>query len=89
MMLKRKNGGYFVIIDVRQQRFGHMRCKFYIQYCQRPYHVELTRSRQLPEVKLRRVPLVLGWVTAWEYGMLLAFLFSIYSDFNMTNTIYL
>ena len=43
--------------------------------CQRPYHVERTRSRQLPEVKLRRVPLVLGWVTAWEYGMLLASLF--------------
>ena len=42
---------------------------------QRPYHVERTRSRQLPEVKLRRVPLVLGWVTAWEYGMLLALLF--------------
>ena len=42
---------------------------------QRPYHVESTRSRQLPEVKLRRVPLVLGWVTAWEYGMLLAFSF--------------
>ena len=40
--------------------------------CQRPYHVERTWSRQLPEVKLRRVPLVLGWVTAWEYGMLLA-----------------
>ena len=39
---------------------------------QRPYHVERTRSRQLPEVKLRRVPLVLGWVTAWEYGMQLA-----------------
>lgn len=50
MMLKRKNGGYFVIIDVRQQRFGHIRCKFYIQYCQRPYHVELTRSRQLTDV---------------------------------------
>ena len=45
---------------------------FPLSGCQRPYHVERTRSRQLPEVKLRRVPLVLGWVTAWEYGMLLA-----------------
>ena len=50
-------------------------------HCQRPYHVERTRSRQLPEVKLRRVPLVLGWVTAWEYGMQLAqsFLFPNYA----------
>ena len=45
---------------------------FHARHRQRPYHVERTRSRQLPEVKLRRVPLVLGWVTAWEYGMLLA-----------------
>ena len=44
--------------------------------CQRPYHAERTGSRQLPEVKQRRVPLVPGWVTAWEYGMLLAFSFS-------------
>ena len=43
-----------------------------LRFRQRPYHVERTRSRQLPEVKLRRVPLVLGWVTAWEYGMQLA-----------------
>ena len=48
--------------------------------CQRPYHVERTRSRQLPEVKLRRAPLVLGWVTAWEYGVLLA-----YTYFNLEN----
>ena len=26
-----------------------------------------------PKSKQRRVPLVPGWVTAWEYGMLLAF----------------
>ena len=49
--------------------------------CQRPYHVERTRSRQLPEVKLRRVPLVLGWVTAWEYGMLLARIFFLLDNF--------
>ena len=46
--------------------------------CQRPYYVESTRSRQLPEVKLCRVPLVLGWVTAWEYGMLLAWNYFIF-----------
>jgi len=28
-----------------------------------------------PKSKQRRVPLVPGWVTAWEYGMLLAFYF--------------
>ncbi len=39
---------------------------------QRPYHAEKTWSRQLPEVKLRRVPLVPRRMTAWEYGMLLA-----------------
>jgi hypothetical protein len=27
-----------------------------------------------PKFKQRRVPLVLGWVTAWEYGMLLAYI---------------
>ena len=48
--------------------------------CQRPYHVERTRSRQLPAVKLHRVPLVLGWVTAWEYGMPLAYLFNFFFD---------
>ena len=48
---------------------------------QRPYHVERTWSRQLPEVKLRRVPLVLGRVTAWEYEMSLA----MNSLFSITN----
>ena len=41
--------------------------------CQRPYHVEYTASRPISEVKQRWVWLVLGWVTAWEYQMLLAF----------------
>ena len=40
---------------------------------QRPYHVEHTASRPISEVKQRWVWLVLGWVTAWEYQMLLAF----------------
>ena len=39
---------------------------------QRPCNVELTRSRQLPADKLRRVNLVLTRITAWEHGMLLA-----------------
>ena len=38
--------------------------------CLRPYHVENTSSRPITEVKQRRVVLVLGWVTAWEYTML-------------------
>ena len=40
---------------------------------QRPYHVENTASRPISEVKQRRVWSVLGWVTAWEHQMLLAF----------------
>ena len=40
---------------------------------QRSYHVENTASRPISEVKQRWVWLVLGWVTAWEYQMLLAF----------------
>ena len=43
---------------------------------QRPYHVECTASRPISEVKQRWVWLVLGWVTAWEHQMLLAFCFS-------------
>ena len=42
---------------------------------QRPYHVECTASRPISEVKQRWVWLVLGWVTAWEHQMLLAFFF--------------
>ena len=38
--------------------------------CLRPYHVEHTSSRPIPEVKQRRAELVLGWVTAWEYSVL-------------------
>ena len=40
--------------------------------CQRPYHEKRTWSRQLPAVKIRRVLLVPGRVTAWEYRMSLA-----------------
>ena len=38
--------------------------------CLRPYHVENTSSRLIPEVKQRRAVLVLGRVTAWEYAVL-------------------
>ena len=40
---------------------------------QRPYHVESTSSRPITEVKQRWARLVLGWVTAWEHRVLLAF----------------
>ena len=39
---------------------------------QRPYHAERTGSRPITEVKQRRASSVLGWVTAWEHGVLLA-----------------
>ena len=40
--------------------------------CQRPYHAEHTGSRPITEVKQHRASSVLGWVTAWEHGVLLA-----------------
>ena len=40
---------------------------------QRPYHVENTGSRLITEVKQHWARLVLGWVTAWEHRVLLAF----------------
>ena len=40
---------------------------------QRPYHVECTSSRPITEVKQRWASLVLGWVTAWEHWVLLAY----------------
>ena len=43
--------------------------------CQRPYHAEHTGSRPITEVKQRRASSVLGWVTAWEHGVLLALKF--------------
>ena len=43
--------------------------------CQRPYHAEHTGSRPITEVKQHRASSVLGWVTAWEHGVLLAFKF--------------
>ena len=46
--------------------------------CQRPYHAERTGSRPITEVKQRRASSVLGWVTAWEHGVLLAFNFFVH-----------
>ena len=40
---------------------------------QRPYHAEHTGSRLITAVKQRWARLVLGWVTAWEHRVLLAF----------------
>ena len=45
--------------------------------CQRPYHVEHTSSRPITEVKQHWARIVLGWETAWELLVLLAF-FSLY-----------
>ena len=59
---------------------------------QRPYHAENTASRPISEVKQRWVWLVLGWETAWEHRMLLAFrffflqLFNFENDSNITST---
>ena len=44
-------------------------------FCQRPYHAEYTGSRLITAVKQRWARLVLGWVTAWEHRVLLAFFF--------------
>ena len=41
--------------------------------CQRPYHVEHTSSRPITEVKQHWARIVLGWETAWEHRVLLAF----------------
>ena len=40
---------------------------------QRPYHAECTSSRPITEVKQHWALLVLGWETAWEHRVLLAF----------------
>jgi hypothetical protein len=45
---------------------------------QGPYHVERTGSRPITEVKQNWARLVLGWVTAWESRVPLAFLFANY-----------
>jgi hypothetical protein len=45
---------------------------------QGPYHVERTGSRPITEVKQHWARLVLGWVTAWESRVPLAFLFANY-----------
>ena len=57
----------YVIID-DEQRICYV-------HRQRPYHVECTASRPISEVKQRWAWLVLGWVTAWEHQVLLAFVY--------------
>ena len=49
--------------------------KIYAISRQRPYHIEHTSSRPITEVKQCWARLVLGWVTAWEHWVLLAFIF--------------
>ena len=51
-------------------------------WCLRPHHVENTGSRPITEVKQRRARLVLGWVTAWEYRVLQAFLYFTFLFFS-------
>ena len=45
------------------------------RFSQRSYRVESTRSRPITKVKQRWARIVLGWVTAWELRVVLAFLF--------------
>ena len=58
--------------------------------CQRPYHAERTGSRPITEVKQRRASSVLGWVTAWEHGVLLAlnFFLILWCDFGLDRLIF-
>ena len=60
-------------------RLWFIKANFGTFLCQRPYHAEYTSSRPITEVKQRRAQSVLGWVTAWEHWVLLAFLFSLFS----------
>ena len=66
-----------VIVDVvwekKKNQFDVQVFSFLNITRQRPYHVESTASRPISEVKQRWVWIVLGWVTAWEHQMLLAF----------------
>ena len=51
----------------------HINLVIHMSSRQRPYHVEHTGSRPITEVKQRRARSVLGWVTAWEHRVPLAF----------------
>ena len=59
-------------------------CNFSLHLRQRPYHVENTGSRPITEVKQRRARLVLGWVTAWEHRVQLAFIFFLFERQSVT-----
>ena len=52
-----------------------LRWIFGLTPCQRPYHVEHTSSRPITEVKQHWARIVLGWETAWELLVLLAFFY--------------
>ena len=52
--------------------------------CQRPYHVERTSSRPITEVKQHWARIVLGWETAWELRVPLAFLFYFILIFSLS-----
>ena len=54
--------------------------KFYQCQSHRPYHLEHTASRPLSEVKQGRARLVLGWETAWENWVSMAFFDGLFVD---------
>ena len=49
--------------------------KIWLIDCLWPYHIEITSSCLITEVKQHWAKLVLGWVTAWEYSVLWTFVF--------------
>ena len=59
-----------------------IRSKICLSSCQRPYHVEHTSSRPITEVKQHWARIVLGWETAWELLVLLAFLPLLFAIFK-------
>ena len=51
--------------------------------CQRLYRIEQTSVQTITQVKQRRAPSVLGWVTVWQHWVLLAFLSFRHSRHNL------
>ena len=61
----------FLLLSSRSEYFK--RQNVCLLPCQQPYHVEHTSSRPITEVKQHWARIVLGWETAWEHRVLLAF----------------
>ena len=77
---------FLVLFTMQYACSGRLKkCEFVTFKCQRPYHIECTSSRPITEVQQHWALLVLGWVTAWEYRVLLAsFLSSLNNTSEMT-----